>query len=191
MTVMQSRSTPNHGYRYDARARLLPAPTMIELLGSAEDALPRLKSLGLESPPPHRALRGGSLRLLRPAPEHWMLIATPSETPDLMSRLCVPPLGADTLIVDVGDGWAHFRVAGAEAGELLAIASPLDTHPRAFAADGATFTEAFGLRALLMRDADGFQIAFERSHAPMVADWFARLQGVTRAGPLVEQADFC
>ncbi|MGA1316760.1 MAG: sarcosine oxidase subunit gamma family protein [Rubrivivax sp.] len=191
MTAPPSPSSPMPVSRYDARVQLLPTPTMIELLGPAEDVLPRLRALGLEDPAPCRALQAGGLRLLRPAPSHWLLIAPPSDGPGLLTRLRATALGDDTLIVDIGDGWAHFAVAGAQAGELLAIASPLDTHPRAFAADGATFTEAFGLRALLLREAGGFQIAFERSHAPMVADWFARLQGVPRDGPLVAQADFC
>lgn len=191
MTAPLTRSAPGDASRYEARVRLLPTPTMIELLGSDADVLPRLQSLGLEAPAPRRALQAHGLQLLRPAPEHWLLIAPPLEAQDLLSRLRAPALQADTLIVDVGDGWAHFAVAGAQAGVLLAIASPLDTHLRAFPADGATFTEAFGLRALVLRSVDGFQVAIERSHAPMVADWFVRLQGVHRDGPLVADADFC
>lgn len=191
MTPPLTRSAPGDASRYDARVRLLPTPTMIELLGPAEDVLPRLHALGLQDPAPQRVQQAHGLRLLRPAPEHWLLIAPPSEAQGLLSRLRALPLGADTLIVDVSDGWAHFAMAGAQAGELMATASPLDTHPRAFPEDGATFTEAFGLRALVLRSAGGFQVAIERSHAPMVADWFTRLQGVPRDGPLVADVDFC
>ena len=47
------------------------------------------------------------------------------------------------------------------------------------------------MRALLLRTPTGFQLAVERSHGPMVADWFARLQGTPRASPLSVDADIC
>lgn len=180
-------ATPVH----HARVGLLPTPTLLELQGPADDVLPRLRRLGLADPAALRCERSGALELLRPAPGHWLLLAPPEDATGLLVRLLAEPAGADTLVVDVSDGWAHFRVEGAGAGALLASASPLDTHPRVFAADGATFTEAFGLRALVLRRPGGFQVAVERSHGPMVADWFARLQGHRQAGTLVAGANFC
>lgn len=176
---------------HDARVGLLPTPTLLELQGPADDVLPRLRRLGLADPPALRCARSGALELWRPAPGQWLLLAPPDDATALLAQVLAEPPGADTLIVDVSDGWAHFRVEGAGAEALLASASPLDTHPRAFAADGASFTEAFGLRVLVLRRPGGFQLAVERSHAPMVADWFARLQGRPRAGPLVAGSDFC
>ena len=180
-------ATPVH----DARVSLLTPPTIIELQGPPDDVLPRLRSLGLEDPPAQRCARSGALEVLRPAPQHWWLLAPAQDGPALLAGLFTSPPGPDTLIVEVSDGWAHFLLEGTDAGDLLASASPLDTHPRAFAADGAAFTEAFGLRALVLRRPGGFQLAVERSHGPMVADWFARLQGLPRSGPLVAGANFC
>ena len=58
---------------------------------------------------------------------------------------------------------------------LIAIASPLDVDLAQFPADGATFTEAFGQKALVMRRGDGFELAIERSYAPMLRDYFSRI----------------
>jgi heterotetrameric sarcosine oxidase gamma subunit len=177
--------------RYDARVRLQPVPALIDLQGGAEDVLPRLRLLALDDPPPLRRLQAGDRSVLRPAPGHWMLLSSSDTPAALLRSLCAAPLAEDSLFVDVSDGWAHFDLRGPEAAELLGAACPLDTHPRAFATDGATFTEAFGLRALLLRRPTGFQLAVERSHGPMVADWFARLQGTPRASPLSVDADIC
>ena len=184
-------SAPSATPRYDARVRLRPVPALIDLQGAAEDVLPRLRPLGLADPPPLRRLQAGDRSVLRPAPGHWMLLSSADTPAALVRALCATPLSEDSLVVDVSDGWAHFDLQGPEAADLLGAACPLDTHPRAFAADGATFTEAFGLRALLLRTSTGFQLAVERSHGPMVADWFARLQGTPRASPLCEGADIC
>ena len=181
----------NPARRYDARVRLRPVPALIDIQGAAEDVLPRLRLLGLDDPPPLRHLQAADRMVLRPAPGHWMLLSSADAPAALLRALCVTPLAEDSLVVDVSDGWAHFDIRGAEAAELLGAACPLDTHQRAFAADGATFTEAFGLRALLLRTPTWFQLAVERSHGPMVADWFARLQGTPRASPLSVDADIC
>jgi sarcosine oxidase gamma subunit len=50
----------------------------------------------------------------------------------------------------------------------MAVASPLDLHPASFPADAATWAEAFGIKALIRRIDDGFEIAIDRSYA----DWF-------------------
>jgi len=62
--------------------------------------------------------------------------------------------------------------AGAEPGagvdpEVLDRASPLDTHPSAFPSRGAAYTAAFGLKTLVVRRHDGFELALDRSYADM------------------------
>jgi sarcosine oxidase subunit gamma len=118
------------------------------------------------------------LRLLRPTPAHWLLCAPLDAEEALLQQLLTstPPL--DTLIVPVSDAYAWFALCGPEARELLAVGCPLDLGPQAFGPNAATFTEVFSLKTLLWRSADGFELAVERSYAPLVADWFARIQGV-------------
>lgn len=162
---------------YDARVQRLPTPALIELQGEPGDLAPRLARLGLAEPAPLRAARADGRTLLRPTPTLWVLLGAPGEGPELMRLLGSPAPASDTLIVDLSDGHVHWAVTGPQAAELMAVATPLDIHPRAFAPDGATYTEAFGLRALVLRHPDGFHLAIERSHGPMVGDWFARIQG--------------
>lgn len=162
---------------YDARVQLLPTPALIELHGEPDDLVPRLAGLGLAEPAPLRGARADGRTLLRPTPTLWVLLGAPGEGPELTRHLGSPAPAPDTLIVDLSDGHVHFALTGPEAAELLAVACPLDVHPRVFADDGAAHTEALGLRALVLRRPDGFHLAFERSHGPMVADWFARIQG--------------
>ena len=66
---------------------------------------------------------------------------------------------------------------------MLAIASPLDAELAAFPEDGGTFTEAFGQKALVMRCTGGFELAFERSDANMVVDYFLRINGSAAQHP--------
>jgi len=152
-------------------------PTLIDLKGEPADVLPRLHRLGLTDPPALCATRAGALRLLRPAPAHWLLCA-PLETEEaLLQQLLAPAPPLDTLIVPVSDAYAWFALCGPEAREFMAVGCPLDLEPQLFGPDAATFTEVFGLKTLLWRRADGFELAVERSHEALVADWFARIQG--------------
>ncbi len=172
---------------YNARVTAQPPAALIELHGGAADVEPRLQGLGFEPLAPGRSQRLGRGCLLRLAPALWVLIAAPAEGERCLHELSPMPLAADTLMVDVSDGWAHFAVTGPEAGELMAGATSLDLHPRQFPAEGVTFAEMFGLRALIRRRPDGFDVAVERSHAAYVADWFARLQG--HAAAAIESSD--
>lgn len=150
---------------------------LIDLKGEPGDVCARLQSLSLEDPPPRQAASAADLRVCRVAPWHWLLRAPLDQEDSLLERLIDPALPPDTLIVPVSDVYAWFTVHGPEARELLSVGCPLDLDASAFAANGATFTELFSLKALLWRDADGFELAVERSYAPLVTDWFERIQG--------------
>ena len=41
--------------------------------------------------------------------------------------------------------------------------------------DGATYTEFFGIRALVVRQSDGYIIAVERSYADMITAYFDKI----------------
>ena len=162
---------------YDCRIERPGLQGLIDLKGEAADVLARLQRLGLADPPAQRAAHAGALRVLRSAPSHWLLRAPLESEEGLLQSLLQPAPPPDTLIVPVSDAYAWFALRGPEARELMAVGCPLDLDAQAFAADGATFTEVFGLKTLLWRSAEGFELAVERSHDPLVADWFARIQG--------------
>ena len=150
---------------------------LIDLKGEPGDVCARLQRLGLTDPLPLQAASAGDLRVCRVAPWHWLLRAPLDNEDALLQRLMEPVPPPETLIVPVSDAYAWFTVHGPEARELLSVGCPLDLDLPAFAATGATFTEVFSLKVLLWRDADGFELAVERSYAPLVTDWFARIQG--------------
>lgn len=160
---------------YQANTRALPLRTVIDIKGNHEEVLPRLLRLGLSSNLPARRVSAGELELLRPGKEHWMLLAPLQDEDRLLGEVLATPLGADTLVLGVSDAYQFFAIDGPDAWLLIAIASPLDVDPAQFPADGATFTEVFGLKALVMRRGDGFELAIERSYAPMLQDYFSRI----------------
>ncbi|MGI9388411.1 MAG: sarcosine oxidase subunit gamma, partial [Boseongicola sp.] len=61
-----------------------------------------------------------------------------------------------------------------DADQIMSIASPLDLHPSVFPENGATFSEVFGLKALILRQPEGFCVAVEQSFGDMIEDYFAR-----------------
>ena len=162
---------------YDVSIEPLPTMALIDLKGSAADIAPRLQRLVLCAPEASRVSRSGAVEVLRAAREHWLLRAPLEDEDRLLSALLEDTPAADTLVVAVSDAYAFFGIAGPHARAIMAIASPLHADPSAFPEDGATFTEAFGQKALVMRRPNGFDIAFERSYASMAADYFSRING--------------
>ncbi len=162
---------------YDVSINPLPMVALVDLKGSAGDIAPRLRRLGLWEPAPGRAAALGPIQVLRAAREHWLVRAPIEDEERLLSTLLEDAPAADTLVVPVSDAYAFFAISGPHARQVMAIASPLDTDPVVFPADGATFTEAFGQKALILRCAAGFEVAFERSYASMVSDYFSRING--------------
>lgn len=162
---------------YDVRIEPLPLMAMIDLKGGVEDIAPRLRRLGLAPPDANRASRSGALEVLRAAREHWLLRAPLEDEDRLLSALLEDVLASETLILPVSDAYAFFRIAGPDAREIMAIASPLQADACAFPADGATFTEAFNQKALVLQRPYGYDIAFERSYAQMAADYLSRING--------------
>lgn len=162
---------------YDCHIQTLDPQTVIDIKGEPVDVLPRLQRLGLTDPPPLRAAVAGALSVLRPSPQHWLLLAPLASEDPVLGQLGTPEPAADTLILPVSDAYQWFEVSGPQAREVLAVGCPLDLDPGVFGSDGATFTELFSLKALLRASADGFRVAVDRSHAPLVRDWFARIQG--------------
>lgn len=162
---------------YDVCIEPLPTMALIDIKGKSSDIAPRLLRLGLSEPAPSRALRAATVEVLRAAREHWLLRAPLEDEDRLLSSLLEDALAPDTLIVPVSDAYAFFGITGPHARQIMAIASPLNADPSVFPEDGATFTEAFGQKVLVLRRPDGFQLACERSYAPMMDDFFLRING--------------
>ena len=81
----------------------------------------------------------------------------------------------DVSVTLVSDAYVFFEIEGDDAKALLAIASPvdIDAMPRKF----ATFTEAFGQKALPIGREGSFEVAAENSYSPMIEDCLSRAIG--------------
>lgn len=124
---------------------------------------------------PNSYSSGPSRELYWIGQEHW-LMRSPIDLEESLCRDLRPEdAPASVSITLVSDAYAFFEIAGADARILLAIASPLDVDamPLRF----ATFTEAFGQKALLIGREGSFEIAVENSFSSMVADCFSRAIG--------------
>ena len=53
----------------------------------------------------------------------------------------------------------------------MSIASPLNLNKDSFTSESATFSEIFGLKALILRNGDGYQFAVDQSFGNMVSDY--------------------
>lgn len=162
---------------YDVSIVPLPMQAVVDLKGDATGITSRLQRLGLSEPEPGHATTFGPVQVVRVGREHWLLRGPLEDEQRLLSTLQEGASPVDTLVLAVSDAYAFFGVAGPHARQIMAIASPLDTDTRAFPADGATFTEAFGQKALVLRNGSGFELAFERSYACMASDYFSRING--------------
>ena len=154
---------------YDVDITRLPLRALFDLKGK-KDALRRWCGGALPPLPncPNRITESQERRLVQTGPCCWLLLA-PLEAEGALTEALRPVEAPDDLsIVPVSDTLTFFAVTGAEAGDVMAVATPLDLHPSAFPPDGASWTEAFGVRALIWRIAEGYEIAVERSYG----DWF-------------------
>ena len=104
--------------------------------------------------------------------EHWLMRSPIDLEESLRSSLRPEEAPADISVTLVSDAYVFFEIKGDDAKALLAIASPLDidTMPRRF----ATFTEAFGQKALLIGREGSFEVAVENSFSSMIEDCFSK-----------------
>lgn len=160
---------------YDAEIKRLGAMALFDLKGHdgdltdwCGDALPVFPAR------PNSCTRKEEATLLHIGRRHWLLAADLSQEAALEARLKPTKAPPDISIVRVSDTQCFFRITGADADQILSIASPLDMHPTIFPEDSASFTEAFGLKALVLRCPDGFLLAVEQSFGDMLDDYLSR-----------------
>ena len=116
----------------------------------------------------------GTPELLHIGRNHWLLRAPLSEEPTLDNALKPAQSPADISIIRLSDNQCFFSITGPDADQILSIATSLDIHPSAFPDNAVTYSEAFGLKALISRHQDGFLIGVEQSFGDMIEDYFAK-----------------
>lgn len=107
-------------------------------------------------------------------PDHWILRA-PIDREDALSAALRPEAAPpDISIVRISDTMTFFSITGPDAHEIMAIGCPLDVQSPGFDQETVTFTEMFGMKALVQRIAEGFECAVEQSFANLMADYLGR-----------------
>lgn len=160
---------------YDVQIARLGLNAVFDLKGSADtlrnwadDALPVFPGQ-----PNTRTAQDG-VELYHIGRDHWLVRANLNLEKALIGQLQPTACPDDVSIVQVSDTLTFFRVTGPQAYDVIAIACPLDLHETVFAQDAVTYTELFGLKALVMRCDSGFEFAVEQSFGDMIEDYLAR-----------------
>ena len=160
---------------YDVNIQRLELNAVIDLQGSAQAIRNWVKS-GLPPFPdqPNSASASDGLALYWIAPERWLLRSA-IENEERMLEITQPASAPiDLSVVQVSDAFRFFQIVGPDAGEIVSTACPLDHHLSVFPQNGVSYTSVFGIKCLLIRTENGFEIAVESSFADMTADYLER-----------------
>jgi sarcosine oxidase subunit gamma len=160
---------------YDVDIERLPPSAVIDLQGEASavaawcgDGLPPLPAQA------NSASAGNGLELYWIGRERWLLRAALDREDELLALTRPDEAPLEISAVQVSDTLQFFALRGADAGDIVSIASPLDHHPSVFPRNGVSYTDLFGIKGLIVRRADGFELGVERSFADMIEDYLAR-----------------
>ncbi len=161
--------------KYDVNAGRLELSTVIDLKGSEKDLFDWLSG---EWPPaperPNTASASDHGELYAIGPDHWLLRTGIDKEDKLMKQINLTAVPGNISAVLISDALAFFSLGGTEADEVISSLCPLDIHPDKFPKNGVSYTEVFGLKALLIRRMHGFELAVDCSFADMMEDVLRR-----------------
>ena len=106
--------------------------------------------------------------------EHWILRASAEEEALIRSQLDPDLVPSSVSVVLVSDSFTFFSIKGVNAKDVIEISSPLDFDLSIFTENYVTFSEVFGIKALIKRRANGFEFGVDQSFGNMIDDYFAR-----------------
>ena len=149
---------------------------IFDIKGDASAVAKRLSQLGFSLPEnKNMAIEKDGQHLCWIGETHWLLLAPAEKEAQLLDSLVPHDPALDCRVVLVSDAYSFFSVRGNQADDILAIASPLDIRRINFPDNAASYTELFGIRALVLRRQNGYSIAVERSYADMVSVYFDKV----------------
>lgn len=158
---------------YHAEITRIGALALFDLKGPQDD-LRHWASPLPAFPDTANTLTPGRPELLCIGRAHWLLRAPLADEAALETQLRPTQAPESISIVQISDTTCFFEITGPDADQILSIASSLDTHPTVFPTNGATYSEAFGLKALISRTQGGFLVGVEQSFGDMIEDYFAK-----------------
>lgn len=160
---------------YDVQVERLPIQALFDLRGQRDDladwcghALPDFPG----APNTLAERYGVSMAWL--GPDRWLLRGALAEEAGLTEALRPGDAPPEISIVQISDTMGFFRITGPDAADLMTIGCTLDLHPAVFPENGASFTELFSLKALVLRCPGGFDVGVEQSYGAVVAEYFRK-----------------
>ena len=154
----------------------MPMSAVFDIKGDRNLAGAMAEALDLVLPPtPNSSGACGQTEIYWVGDRHWLLRAPLHMEAKLLLEIEPSSLPHGILVAQVSDLWSFFRLSGDGCAVALSVASSLDLSY--LSQNAATFTEAFGERALLIRRCGHFELAFENSVAAFMTDCFSRIAG--------------
>ena len=163
---------------YDVAIKRLDPSAVIDLQGKSES----VRNWVGETLPPlpgqaNTASGSNGIELYWIGRERWLLRADLDREDELLAMTRPDEAPLEISIVLVSDTLQFFSLAGPDAGQIVSIGSPIDHHPSDFPEHGVSYTDLFGIKGLLLRRPNGFEVGVERSYGDMVADYLSRARG--------------
>ncbi len=159
---------------YDVTIDRLPIFSLFDLKGPTDDLANWAADLPDFPQVANTRTQGNGVDLCFIGPNRWLLCADIKSEDTLITALRPAEAPPEISIVRVSDTLAFFRITGPDAAQVMSIGCPLDLHQNAFGTDAVSYTEFFGLKALVMRCDGGFDCAVEQSFGNMIADYLSR-----------------
>ena len=157
---------------YDVKIIREKISALFDLKGNSKDVQEYLKSFFKSFPKePNTFVCENNWKLMSVGENHWILKAPIEDEENLISILKPEACPPSISIVLISDTLAFFSIIGPNASDIMSIATPLNITASEFLEENTTFSEVFGLKALISRVEHGFQFAVDRSFGDMVADY--------------------
>ena len=138
---------------------------------SADDLARIADAIGVPLPTVPNTATGDVVRAIWIGLDEWLILGcnTPNSVIEATARDA-----ASALCVDVGDGRFVLDVTGAQASDLLAKGSSVDTHPSIFGQGQTVMTLFAQVNVIIDRPPhlDGFRLYFDISFRAYLRQWF-------------------
>ncbi len=160
---------------YDVTYKRLALSALFDLKGSSKAIWKRSGEYLPSRPEKHNSRSvDGTRQIWFIGPDHWILRDDLSQEEALETALKPAEAPSNISIVKISDTLAFYEIVGADAHQIMAIACPIDLHPLVFGNNDVSYSDVFGLRAIIMRRDDGFEFAVEQSFGTMIEDYLQR-----------------
>lgn len=159
---------------YSATITRLPIFALFDLKGAPADLAEWAPSLPAFPSAPNTLVRDEDTELCLIGPDRFLLRADITKENDLLQMLRPAEAPPEMSIVRVSDTLTFFRVTGGHAAQIISIGCPLDLNEAVYGADAVSYTEFFGIKALVLRCDEGFDVGIEQSFGDMIEDYLNR-----------------